>query len=323
MALKQILLHQINTTMKLNFFFILLPLFSFISPTEESEELIIYDFYNYDSTGFIILTDSYAYNEHPDSSVIAKKHLNNESTIENNYHKLDAKYRKKFLESVNIKETDIIYIYDLSQNSVFAFNVKDINLVAFINPYGGSKPLSQWDFMIGFELEKTELNLLSKGNDFFVCVGERNPFREGEAKSMIWKEIDSNLFPHFSTEDEELKKYLSSSKFKTRTYHCAVNKLDYFVKDTGRYRIIVIIDSNKTVVSTISFRDGESIDFSSLHIIEKDSKENYYTNQWTGNIFKNKPPILFGFESVSFGCPSVCFVDKNTPCVYIRCDNRH
>lgn len=184
--------------MKPFFFCLFILSFSFSSPVEQSEELIIYNFYNDDEKGTIILTDSYAYNEHPDSSVIAKEYLSNKPTIDqNNYHKLDPKHRKRFLKSSNIKETDIIYIYDLIQNSVFAFNVKDIDLIAYISPYGGSVPLNQWDFMICFELQKTETDLLSKGSDFFVYVGKRNPFKEGEAKSIKWKEIEETLFPNF------------------------------------------------------------------------------------------------------------------------------
>lgn len=315
--------------MKLILLFVLLISFSFISPTEQSEELIVYDFYNNAYTGIIILTDSYAYNEHPDSCVIAKKYLIDGSIQNYNYHELDSIHRKRFLESINIKETDTIYIYDLVQNSIFTLNVKDISLVAYIHPYEDSETLNQGDFMVVFEIENTKLNLLSIGADFFVCVAERNPFREGEARRMIWTEIDATLFPNFSTNDKELEKHISSSKTKIHTYHYAVNELDYFVKDGEDFRIVLVTDSEGIVISTEIFSTGdEGTDLNVLFTKEIADKKEYYINQWTGNqwtgnIFKNKPPILFGFESLSSGCPSISFVDKNTSNISISCDNRH
>jgi len=46
-------------------------------------------------------------------------------------------------------------------------------------------------------------------------------------------------------------------------------------------------------------------------------------NQYVGRLFKGKPPVIMGFEYLSFGCDGITFLKKDLPPVYINCDNRH
>jgi len=81
----------------------------------------------------------------------------------------------------------------------------------------------------------------------------------------------------------------------------------------------------------IVFKDNEKIyDFvlypseggSFAPIVKKGDKEKDY-HQFTGKIFKDKPPVIFGFMYVSFGCPGVHVLDKKIKRIRILCDNRH
>lgn len=45
--------------------------------------------------------------------------------------------------------------------------------------------------------------------------------------------------------------------------------------------------------------------------------------QWTGEIFKDRPPVIFGFLFHSSGCPSIDFIEQSENSVRINCDNRH
>jgi hypothetical protein len=51
--------------------------------------------------------------------------------------------------------------------------------------------------------------------------------------------------------------------------------------------------------------------------------ESEYIEQWTGKLFKNKPPVILGFQYVAFGCPGITFLSPTEKDIYIYCDNRH
>jgi hypothetical protein len=50
---------------------------------------------------------------------------------------------------------------------------------------------------------------------------------------------------------------------------------------------------------------------------------NQYQSQWTGQLFKDKPVVMFGFLAGGFGCPSITILDKTESSIPILCDNRH
>jgi hypothetical protein len=45
--------------------------------------------------------------------------------------------------------------------------------------------------------------------------------------------------------------------------------------------------------------------------------------QWTGRLFKNKPPVSFGFEYQSFGYHGITLLSETEKEIWISCDNRH
>ncbi|MFI8605669.1 hypothetical protein ACIGCP_14490 [Cellulophaga baltica] len=72
----------------------------------------------------------------------------------------------------------------------------------------------------------------------------------------------------------------------------------------------------------VDISEGESSSKAPLRI--KGEKYDYEENlQYVGRLFKNRPPVVFGFTFKSFGCPSINFIDKNELPIFILCDNRH
>ena len=85
------------------------------------------------------------------------------------------------------------------------------------------------------------------------------------------------------------------------------------------FHLIVINNSKSKVVFNHIFEGSEGKH--TLPLATAKNKE-LDINQWTGAIFKGKPPIIYGFLGHSFGCPMIQFAG-NEPPILILCDNRH
>jgi hypothetical protein len=289
-----------------------------------AQDLKIFDLQYYEkdpthSFSFISLSEIYPLNENPDSLAIPDlREKENDEAPNFTYFKLDSTYRKRFLTATNISETDKVFIYDYSINALQTFTVKNLKVIACLNIYGADWPYSQDDYMIGFEVNK---NFLKSSDKYFTnslaYVGKENPFVRGQVKPIIWKKID---LADYSS--KELPTYDTSYAGKCVTgdaYKFETEGLQYFVQDLVRLadkwisvkHLIVINLKTKETICEKLFYSGESASFAPLD------------NQWTGKLFKNKPPVIFGFHWVSFGCPSITFLNPTEKDIYINCDNRH
>jgi len=103
--------------------------------------------------------------------------------------------------------------------------------------------------------------------------------------------------------------------------------LDYFLQTSVRdedlrSRLLVVKKSaSNTVVFSRVYYDSEGTRLVPLNYQDRFSPDKIY--QWTGEVFKDKSPIIFGFSGHSFGCRSIDFISKTEPPIYTRCDNRH
>lgn len=280
--------------------------------------------------GFVSLSDSYPLSEHLDS--LAIPYFYDIEKENRGYFKLEQEYRKRFLSKTKIEITDSLFIYDYSTDVLFSFPVNKLNTVAYFNHYlniNNCVPCDQYDYMIGFEIDKSKLTGLS---DYYqhtlVYVGKENPFTSGQMKSIIWKKIDSTEFPIVKSNVVPIK----SIKNEMAYFLYDTDENQYFIQDyteqikgyNNKKRHLIIIDKESgSVVIERLFNNSEGTSLTPLNLGEPNE---YYVNhpeQWTGKLFKNKPKVIFGFEWVSFGCPGINLIDPKMNAIYINCDNRH
>lgn len=282
--------------------------------------------------GFISLSDIYPLSEHLDSLAIP-----NLDTIENKkslqYFNLDKEYRKRFLTKTKILETDSVFIYDYSTDILRSFAVKNLNVVASLSIYRdiNKYPLDQYDYQIGFEINKNQLGgIMQYGALAFV--GKSNSFQKGQMKPIVWTKITSEEFPstkrikHTTTQEaknENLYLYHSDN------YHYFVKDYTVTIQDNGyeydnkKRHLIVIKKQNRKVEIERLFSESEGTSIAPLNFGIDNSIQTDLKEQWTGKLFKDKPEVIFGFEWVSFGCPNIIFLNSQEKDIYINCDNRH
>jgi hypothetical protein len=56
--------------------------------------------------------------------------------------------------------------------------------------------------------------------------------------------------------------------------------------------------------------------------VDIEGEERIRNQHWTGQLFKNKPIAIYGFNPSMFGCPKMQFVGMKND-LHIHCDNRH
>ena len=294
------------------------------------------------NVGFISLSEVYASADTnanalfviPDSSKITKEEIQ--------YFKLNSECRKKFLSQSSFSETDTVFIYDYSTDVLTSFGVKDLKIVACLNPYmlpedchTRNYTCTDYDYMIGFEINKTFLNGFSPYyRNALVYVGKENPFVRGQMKAVFWKKIDSNNLPSVQTDvkiDSIVQWYMKGDiyAFKSGEFQyfiqnlLCVNNISNNIYTCARHLLIVNV-KNGIVVAEKVFKYSESTSLAPLNFVEADydyGEEQII--QWTGYLFKNKHPVIFGFEYFSFGCPYIMFLNPLENDIYINCDNRH
>ena len=285
---------------------------------QKYSNLNIYPFSSYDkkesiSTGFIPLTDTFPWSDNKDSIVIAKDFIG--SNIEKRYHTLKSDFRKRFLKILNINESDNVYIYNYEIDSTYIFKVQELPILAHITQYNSDDdPCEKEDYLIGFDLEN-KFNLGNKTSYYnsLVYVGVENPFNKNSLKPIIWNIISPNNF-------NNIKKTLKLEKIKiTNLYKFQMNKMDYCL--INKNRLIILNTDNNEILTDTTFEEGESASFAPISFVGQKNENGFM--QWTGNLFKNKPPVFFGFLYQSFGCENISFIEKHQNSIYIKCDNRH
>jgi hypothetical protein len=312
-----------NKILSFTFFFIITQ-----STCLFAQDLFIYslDVYEKDKNNifaFTSLSDNYVLNTHPDSLAIPNFQEIPEKDAE--YFALDSTYRNRFLRKLQIAENDTVFVYNYAVNEIKSFSVKSLNVVARLNIYGPDKPYSQFDYMIGFELNSQWL----KGLDNYfanslVYVGKTNPFILNQLKPIVWKKTDPKNLPNISLHATDAKNLRQSKTTKGKAYTFQMDGLTYFAQEFVKggkttIRRLLVTDQNKKIVFDRMLYEHESASLAPLNFTQPDLE----TNQWTGKLFQNKPPVLFGFEYVSFGCPSILFLKSTEKDIYLSCDNRH
>lgn len=293
-------------------------------PRKESINLFTLTYRDSTDVAFVSLSDIYPLDDTA-SDTLALPNIEKMEKKSAKYFTLEKKYRNRFLSKTNISETDSLFVYDYAKNKLASFAIKNLKAAAWLNGYSSEEdwPYPKYYYMIGFEISKKSLTGLSDYySDVLVYVGKENPFTNKPLTAIVWTKIPSKEFPSkpIKKEDlDQLKNKVSGNtySYKTEDYHYFLQEYLESREVTGR-RLLVVDSKTKDIIIEKMFIDGESLSAAPLN-----DKNNDVAVQYTGKLFKNKPPVVFGFAYESFGCRAISLIDKSNEDIYIQCDNRH
>jgi len=240
--------------------------------------------------------------------------------------KLTSGYRKRLLKSTGISESDSLFIYDYANDLITAFSISSLNAVATLSPYADTpdEKHDEIDYMLGFQIEPASNPKIDYFNTtkLSICISHTNPFARGQMKPVIWSKADAKSFPKVSFREADkkvLKGYVLSGTytFQSNDHHF---NLQTYTKDGESIEHIIILNDAKKIVYQNLFYEQESSSPATLSFIN--GKQNPL-EQWTGTLFKNKPPVILGFEYANFGCAVIPYIDGSNHYTVLNCDNRH
>ncbi|UKB77971.1 hypothetical protein [Chryseobacterium sp. MEBOG07] len=241
-------------------------------------------------------------------------------TFEERQHfELDAPSRKKLLNGIHLTENDSLYIYEYGSNKLQRMPISQLKAVAYLSPYSDSEELDPESYMMGFQVATHQkIPDYDRFNNAIAYFGNKNPFVENKMKAVKWQKANTDMS----------KKYFSPSKLILgKTYQSQYENMTYYLQDyleegnTVERKLVVINDHNEKISEkTFSLAESDGGEFLPLYGIDADEANKF---QYTGYLFKGKPPVVFGFIAQSFGCPSISFLDKKEKDFPINCDNRH
>lgn len=266
---------------------------------------------------FISVSDIYK-GEQPIPADIVKNHK--QMTYEERQHfELDTPSRKKLLNGIHLTENDSLFIYEYGSNKLQKMPISQLKAVAYLSPYTDSEDLDPDSYMMGFQVATHQKTTeYDRFNNAIAYFGNKNPFVENKMKAMKWQKAGADIS----------KKYFTHSKLvQGKTYQSQYENLTYYLQDyleEGNIvdRKLVVINDRKEKIAekTFSLAGSDGGEFLPLYGIDADEANIF---QYTGHLFKGKPPVIFGFLVQSFGCPSISFLDKKEKDFPINCDNRH
>ncbi|WP_264530270.1 oxidoreductase [Flavobacterium sp. N502540] len=295
--------------------------------TPKKESINLFTLMPKDSSdvAFISLSDIYPVNDEKDTLVLPN--IEKLGKHDAQYFTFDKNYRKRFLSKTNISESDSVFIFDYARHKLVSLAVKNLKTAAMLNVYSseGDWPYHNYDFMIGFEINKKHLNGFSEYfRDALVYVGKENPFSKVGLKPIVWKKIAGKEYPSRPMKREDrtlLKNKLTGTaySFKTTDYHYFLQEYLDANKTIYARRLLVTDSKTNDIIIEKFYCQSEGTSPAPLNYEEGDNE----INQWTGKLFKNKPLVVFGFEYISFGCPSISVIDQSNEEIFLQCDNRH
>jgi hypothetical protein len=288
------------------------------------------------NTYFVSLSDIYVLSENPDSLAIPNFQDEGRDKEALSYFELSDIYRKRFLTNTKIAEEDSLYIFDYSTNALRSFQIKSLKVVAHLSIYEdvSSCPCTQYDYMIGFEVNRNvfdegEKNSIHK----LVYVGKKSPFFIGSMEPIVWQKTDSSKLPKYKSTFSEIQKTVLLNYFKKEnTYVFENSKYQFFLQDYSDIRnfngiakrqLLVYDKKKKKILNEVLFSESEGSSLVPLNYGLDNSNFPDMQAQWVGKLFKNEREVVLGFEYHSFSCPIINFINSKDGFLEIKCDNRH
>lgn len=268
-------------------------------------------------TGFLNLSESYFTGDYYTTENEPNRLLLSERDLKKDTITLNPAQRKQFLKSVNINDSDLIFVYEIKKDVIHSYKVKDLPAIACLNIYFDSynqATAREYDYEFGLDLK----NNYTGDWENFTYVGNYNPFKKGELKPIIWKKADTTIVrKNLSTLINSATINLSALKIET-AYLYKQDDLEYYLLNNNR--LIVVNKKEQRMVYNNTYHWGESASLTAPKM-ENDTIND--VSQHTGKLFKNKPSVVFGFQYFSFGCESINFLEETEPSIGLLCDNRH
>lgn len=273
---------------------------------------------NENTIGFINLSERYPWNyESQEASFIPEESIGKTKILFN------EKQTNRILKKMNISKNQNIFIYHFKTDQVYTIPIRGLRAFAKLDGYSSPSDnhLSEQDYEIGLRLGKQ----FDKQGENFAYIGLDHPFQSGKFKPMVCKPADYKDLPKLVRENESAN---NSSMLYSKSLIYSNGALNYYFidynkkqNDTNRYLRSIQVQNTKT--NEIVYQDLQT-DSESSYISELATENNKkHIGQYTGQLFKNKPAIIHGLMSHSFGCPGIDFLSPTEPPIRILCDNRH
>lgn len=272
---------------------------------------------NSDMDIFISVSDVYKGKQPVPADII--KNQKQMSFEERQHFELDAPSRKKLLNGIQLTENDSLYIYEYGSNKLQRMPISQLKAVAYLSPYSDDEELDPESYMMGFQVATHQKTTeYDRYNNAIAYFGNKNPFVENKMQAIKWQKASTDVS----------KKYFSQSRLiHGKTYQAQYDNMTYYLQDyleegnvTERKLVAINDRKEKIAEKTFSLAGSDGGEFRPLYGIDADKVN---ASQWTGHLFKGKPPVIFGFIAQSFGCPSISFLDQKEKDFPINCDNRH
>jgi len=284
-----------------------------------------------EQVAFISLSDIHEFSEHPDSLPIPDISELSYDSIQ--YMELTGIYRKRFLEGSGVFENDKVFLYNYETGKEKSFPVKQLTVAACINIYVSENdmPFEPYYYEFGFGIDTALVRAFADADGYFenvlVFVGKESPFTGEPLEPIEWMQVDLKQFPQVK-ENAEVAKELKGFR-PNETHVATIGSLDYYVQDglqtifdyesTSRH-VVVLNNKTQEVVFERAYAHSEGISVAPLNLANAEYSGRY---QWTGKLFKDRSPVVFGFYWSSFGCEPICFMGGEQKEFYVNCDNRH
>lgn len=271
------------------------------------------------STGFVSLSDESLLDVYPlsnDPILFPIPDITEMGAEAAKYFRLDSNFREVFFAKTGLTDNDKLFIIDYSTGVFASFPVTKLNVVAKVDDYTTKFdwPYSLYSYMIGFEIDSISFKKFTYP---LVYIGKENPFIEKPLQKIVWEKIERKDLPEIPWLQDDTTSLAKFPNMYGNTYQFKTKGFEYYLQDykhNGRVnsRRFAIVDTKKNkIVCKRAFGEGESTSLSPLN------------EQWTGKLFKDKAPVIFGYQSHSFGCPGITVMDGSEYDLGIYCDNRH
>ncbi len=233
---------------------------------------------------------------------------------------LEEPYRTRFLKGCGLSNWDSLFAYSYRNHRLQSFSIRQCNVAAVLNPYGGFMPLNAEDYMFCLSLDAKDFEGFEP--DFthtFVSVGSVNPFHSGSLKNVVWTpssqaEIPIKLNYTIDYSFSGPVKPFTVFRYEQDGYQFFIQNYEETGKNDTEIRVKVLSvhgkKSGELICQQILYT-GESASFAGME------------EQYAGKLFKHLPPVIFGLQYESFGCPAIYFLDKQLEPLRLKCDNRH